>query len=218
MLIAILTFLAGGLMLLGYLLYIQGSLRKEIEPNPTTWLMFSYGTVLLTVLELDRGAGWELSVVPITCSLLGVLVALICARRGKMRWPKDWEDRASFVTDITLTIGYVSAWYFLVAGYIHPDERDMWNLLFLILSNATTITAFTPILRATKSDPSHERSLPWFVWSLSYLSLGILTYLQNGLWTEFLIYPVMNTVLHLTVGILALPKRRERKLSEAASN
>jgi Ca2+/Na+ antiporter len=158
-----LAMISGALMFLGYALYIGLTLKRDVEPNPTTWLMFAYGTVLLTILELDR-LGWNpealmgVLVVPIACSISGVIVALICLRRGTLRWPSDWEDRISFITDLILTAGYVTAGVLLAVGYIVPEQREFASLLFLICSNLTAITAFVPILRHTRRDQSAERS------------------------------------------------------------
>ncbi len=45
--------LAGLFQLTGYVLYYTHVVKGEGKPNPLTWLMFGYGTVLLTTLELD---------------------------------------------------------------------------------------------------------------------------------------------------------------------
>lgn len=45
--------LAGLFQLAGYVLYYTHVVKGEGKPNPLTWLMFGYGTVLLTTLELD---------------------------------------------------------------------------------------------------------------------------------------------------------------------
>ena len=62
--------LAGALQLIGYLLYLRD---EEIEPNPVTWLMFAYGTILLTLLEWDRQASGAELALPAVCSCYGDL-------------------------------------------------------------------------------------------------------------------------------------------------
>jgi hypothetical protein len=42
-----LSLLSGLLQAAGYVIYVRGSLRHEILPNPTTWLLFAYDTTLL---------------------------------------------------------------------------------------------------------------------------------------------------------------------------
>lgn len=202
-------------MLLGYVLYIAKSLRHEIEPNPLTWGMFSYGTVLLTGLEYVRGASWELLILPITCSTLGIVVAIISVyqaiRHRKMEMPDKW-DRRSFYLDVAITVAYFGGLYLLVHGKITPELYGIANIVLLGLSNVGAIPAFFPILRNTHSEPHRERAWPWLVWSSSYVVLGVLTYLQVGHVNELVVYPALNAVLHGLVGLLALPHRRRKEM------
>lgn len=206
-------------MVLGYRIYMK---IQEIEPNPATWFMFSYGTFFLFVLELDTivesGNLWTgegmLLLLPLFCTIGGITIALRCWSRGKLRWPEHAADRAAFSADLLLTVLYLAAWGALFFNYVTPEFRDLTTLIFLIGSNATALTSFAPLLRATKEDPSDERAFPWMVWALSYAVLGVATYLEAGFWTVLMIYPVLNTILHASVGILALPHRRKRKANE----
>lgn len=207
-------YVAGVLMLLGYVLYIRQTLRHEIEPNPTTWTMFAYGTGLLTVLEADRSASFVLLIVPAACALCGLWVAGICLKRGKIKWPDERENQISFVTDLLLTIAYITAWLLLVFGQIVEEQRAFATLVFLVCSNLTTITAFIPLLRQAKRNPGDERAFPWVVWTFSYATLAVATFYEAGLWTELMIYPIMNTFLHGLVATLALPHRRKQKYLE----
>ncbi len=211
--LTVLAFVSGALMLLGYVLYIGGSLKRDIDPNPTTWLMFAYGTLLLTVLEAKSGAGWALLVVPATCAALSAVVALILRRRGKLRFPTEWRERIMLIVDVGLTIGYVWVW---TIGRTELDEtmRNLLTVRFLIISNASTLVEFVPLLASTRAEPYHERALPWMVWATSYAVLGVATYLEDGLFTWLMLYPAMNFALHFLVGALALPQRRRRELDK----
>lgn len=208
----------GILMFLGYVLYIKKCLRREIEPNPLTWFMFSYGTVLLTWLEHERGASWELLILPITCSILGIVVAFISIyqviRFKRMEMPDGW-DTSSFVLDLCLTAVYLWGFYQVSHGLLSLEWFGLINVFLLGFSNFGAIPAFVPIIRKTHKEPHHERAWPWLIWSSSYVVLGVLTYLQVGHANELIIYPVVNAVLHGCVGLLALPHRRKRKMYEA---
>jgi len=216
--VEILGIAAGLLQALGYVFYIQKSLRKEVDPNPATWLMFAYGVALLTILEWDRDASFTLLVLPIVCGVMSIFLAILCWRRGTLRWPTKWEDKwelGAFKGDIGLTTLYASAWFLYAFAFLNEEERSFWALLFLIGSNATTFTAFIPILRSTYVHPSRERMLPWLVWTSAYCLLGGATILEEGVWTELLIYPVSNAFLHGAVAVLARPQRRLRwKIAE----
>lgn len=211
-----LGYIASGLMIFGYWIYIRHALVDGFDPNPSTWLMFAYGTALLTVLEFDKDAEWHLLLTPIACSLLSIWVALICRRRGKLRWPDAWEDRIAFILDILLTIAYVSAWavatYSLVPSFTEADREDA-ALLFLICSNLTTVTAFMPLLISTFRKSGEEYAPAWTVWTLSYIVLGIATFREEGTFaTELMLYPVLCTIMH---GLVALLSRQTMRRAAA---
>lgn len=207
-----LGYISSALMILGYWIYIRHALVDGFDPNPSTWFMFAYGTTLLTVLEFDKDAEWYLLLTPIACALLSIWVALICWRRGTLRWPYAWEDRIAFILDILLTIAYVSAWciatYGLIETFTEADREEAAHL-FLIFSNMTTVTAFAPLIIATFRNPSEEYAPAWTVWTLSYITLGIATFQSEGtMLTELMIYPVLCTILHGLVAVLARSSMR----------
>ena len=208
MLTAALGIIAGLLQALGYFFYIYLTLKRGLRPNATTWFMFAYGTLLLTVLEFDRDAGWALLILPITCTVLGVLVAGICWYLGTLKWPDDWGDRTAFVMDVFLTFCYLSSWVLQERGALTQTQTRFAVAAFLVASNLTALTSFGPLLREAWREPEHERYEPWLVWSLAYTTLGIGTYLTVGLWSELMLYPLLNAPLHGAVAWLARPCRR----------
>ena len=201
--LTVLAVLSGALQALGYGLYVRQSLRHEIEPNSATWFMFAYGTALLGVLEFSRGAEWELLLLPAVCATFSIGVAFICWKRGTLRWPEEWQDQLAFVADVVLTLCYMGAWRLTKSGVLDESERGYANLIFLICSNLTTLTAFLPLIRGAKQNSACERSWPWVVWTCAYTILGVATFAKEGLWTELMIYPVLNAILHARVAWLA---------------
>ncbi len=211
--------ISGFLQVLGYTVYIRESFRKEIDPNPATWLMFSYGTSLLAILEWDRDASLALLALPVACAGMSIIVAILCWLRGTLRWPRDWESQwaiRAFIADVGLTTAYFVAWVLNMSEILAEEGRSIAALVFLIGSNVTTFTAFTPILQEVYESPQKERALPWIVWTLAYTTLGVATILESGFWTELLIYPVCCTFLHGAIAWLARPERRLLRLSRAA--
>lgn len=209
--------LAGSLQILGYTLYIRKTLRSEVEPNPATWLMFAYGTTLLTILELDVGAALPLLILPISCAILGAYVAYLCWHRGKLSWPKDVEDRIAFIADLLLTAAYLAAWYLLTRGTINESERKTLALLFLLFSNMTTVTAFIPLLRGAYRHPHKERPFAWIVWTSAYIVLGIATGQEHGFVSMLLVYPASSALLHGLVALLSRRTRRRHRHARLAS-
>lgn len=208
---------SGLLQALGYIVYIQKSLRKaatpsgaseesartEIEPNPTTWFMFAYGTATLTVLEWDREANWLILILPVTCAVLSLRVAAICMSQGKLKWPKSRVDVLAFLMDVSLTFAYISVWVASQKAVITTAEHRELVLLFLVLSNLSTLVSFIPMIRGVIQDPETEHPLPWFIWTCAYGSLGFVTASEYGFMSVFMIYPAMNFFLHLLVGACA---------------
>ena len=223
---------AGLLQILGYTFYIRKTLRNEVEPNPATWLMFAYGTTLLTILEFDVGAEWHLLFLPVACAILGVYVAFLCWHRGTLSWPKDREDQIAFIADLCLTAIYVTAGILLWRGAISEESRTLLSFVLLFASNATAITAFTPLIRGAIANPHREHPYAWVAWTFAYLLLADATYREHkaGELTEFslpfvggtlhfeidlvlvslMVYPVLNAVLHGAVAVLSRKRRKKR--------
>lgn len=201
--LAMLAIIAGLLQALGYYIYIRKSLRNEVEPNPTTWFMFAYGTVILTVLEFDLNANWTLLLLPVVCAVSAVFVALLCLKRGTLRWPKHAIDKSAFVVDVGLTLAYIGVWYAASQNLVSEGERTLLILTFLVLTNLSTIVEFTPLMKGTLEDPRSEHPFPWFIWTAAYATLGYVTYYESGWTSEFMLYPAINTALHAIVCVLA---------------
>ena len=230
---------AGVIQLIGYILYWKLVVTAAGKlPNPLTWLMFGYGTILLTVLEFDVGATWDELYLPIVCAICGLGVAIIIWLRSykatKRRWPKEWTmrqvdlwDGMSLATDYVVTFGYVVAWVVFTWGALNEEGRYISLMVFLFCSNISTVFNFVPILRDTRVNPGHEHWLPWAVWTMSYMLLTIETWNRDGVimptswdmnawntsfvdWIWLLIYPVSNMFFHALVSLLALPARQRR--------
>lgn len=202
--ITTLAVVAGLLQALGYAVYFFKSVRHETEPNPTTWLMFAYGTTLLTVLEWDREATPTLLILPIVCATLSVGVAILCKVRGTLKWPSDQYSRAALMTDVSLTVGYVLVALASFTPFVTDEQRTVLALAFLVLTNMSTAVSFVPLLKDTWEDPKSEHPLAWSIWTMAYSTLGIVTFLEKGAWTELMIYPVSCALLHGLVGLFAL--------------
>ncbi len=208
--------IAGLLQFVGYVMYIKD---EHIDPNPVTWFMFAYGTILLTVLEWDSDATLAELILPSVCSAMSIYVSYRCWKKARIKnpqqwWPRDWwpedrRDKISFQIDIILTCGYVLAWTLLMADLLAEEQKAWAVLVFLVGSNLTTISSFVPLLRGTFNDPSIERSMPWVVWTLAYVLLIPITFFAQGtFWHELMIYPVLSAVFHGLVAWYARPQRR----------
>lgn len=210
--------LAGIVQIIGYGIYIYLDHTYEtIDPNPITWFMFAYGTFVLAILEWDSEATYAELIVPVVCSVGAIWVAWRCWQKARRHnpsswWPNDWWpndpwERGSFISDIVITIAYIGAWI-LASATLLTEEGRMWAvLIFLLLSNLSTFPQFWPIFSTTYKNPRREHWLPWFVWTVAYGLLGIVTYLTHGtFWHVLMFYPASNFILHAVVGIISLKK------------
>lgn len=189
------------LQIAGYAFYGSKVLKRDIQPNPTSWLMFAYGTTLVSVLEWDRGASLALLALPIACAISSIVVAIYALRKTGRWLPTHTLDRFSFSLDMMLTIVYVSTWLLLVNGVIFEKQKDVADLIILICWNAGVFTAFFPLLRQVYVHPQSEHAQPWLVWTIAYGMLCLVTLMEVGVFSELMLYPFINFVIH---GFIAL--------------
>ena len=215
----ILGLLAGLLQFVGYFTYIRHQGRDEIEPNPHTWLMFAYGTAVLTVLELDAILSHPehdlvttaLLILPIVCSFGAIWVFFVIWKKHRdpqktrnVWWPEDRTDQISLLVDIITTVAYVGIWLLLAWQIITGEIRVFYALVLLFLSNLSTFPGFVPMLREVWKTPETEDWRPWSIWSLAYLILTVATYLEVGtFWHALMFYPLSNALMHALVGVFA---------------
>ena len=207
---------AGVLQLLGYIFYIK---NDDIEPEPVTWFMFAYGTLILAVLEWDANATAAELILPTVCGTLAIYVSYRCWKKARQLdptkwWPEDWwpedtSDKLSFLGDIAITLAYIGAWLLAGAAFLTADSREMAVLAFLFLSNLSTFPSFYPLLHSTWKNPDKEYWVPWIIWSLAYTILAFVTWhTHNAFWHALMFYPASNAVMHGLVGIISLRKQK----------
>ena len=212
----ILGLLAGALYLLGSIVYF--SKLEKIDPNPVTWLMFSYGTLIIIVLEWDRDATWPELVLPIVDATLDLLIMFEVWRRarrderaregvarlwpGKLR-PQNRLERVSLYSDLTITALYVGAWTLSLVSLLPEESRQLAVAFFLAFSNLTVVTEFSPIVASTWRRPDREHWMPWILWTVGSGTLGYVTYMNHGWADPLMLYPMLSLVFCCLVGLLA---------------
>jgi hypothetical protein len=212
--------IAGLLQLLGYILYIR---NEDIDPEPVTWFMFAYGTLILAVLEWDANATIAELILPTVCGTLAIYVSYRCWKKARHLnpqkwwpedwWPEDYLDRISFIGDIAITVAYIAAWIFAGMAFLNTETRELAVLAFLFLSNLSTFPSFFPILHSTWKNPEREFWQPWIIWSLAYALLAWVTWSTHSeFWHALMFYPVSNALLHAIVGILSLRRNSHEKV------
>lgn len=202
------SLLSGLLQAVGYLLYFRGSLRSEILPNPTTWLLFAYDTTILVLLHATLGAEPMLLLLPAVCATCSIGVAVLSWARVGFAWPAQGVDRTALFACVALTAAYVALSIMGHHGWISAGLHRAAAIAILVFSNASTAVSFLPLLHSVRRHPASERPAPWLIWALAYLLLLMATLAIHG-WNELelVLYPICNLALHLAVAVLAAPAR-----------
>ncbi|MBI4090794.1 MAG: hypothetical protein HY422_02115 [Candidatus Komeilibacteria bacterium] len=201
------------LQIAGYTFYGSKILRRDILPNPTSWLMFAYGTSLIFVLEWDRDASLALLALPAACALSSIVVAVSTLRNTRSWWPEHLLDRFSFGFDVFLTVIYLSTWFLLVNGIIFEAQKDLADIIILVCWNIGIFTAFFPLLRQVYLHPQTEHAMPWIVWTSAYFMLTFATYVEVGGFSELMLYPLINLGVHAFIATHTATWRLRQGLS-----
>ena len=203
--------LSGLLQALGYFIYIKKSLSNEINPNPTSWMMWSYGTALIFVLEWSRNASAAMLVLPAVCSISSMAVAFICSQRGTFTWPQATADKLALYTDIALTLAIILIWALVAIQVLTVGEQEIANVSLLVIGATSSIITIVPLVRNTWENPSDEHWIMWAIWTLAYGSLLLATLLSEHWTWDLAIYPAINCCLHMAVAVLATRISRNHK-------
>jgi hypothetical protein len=214
--IALAAWLAAILQALAYLIYVRGAVQRRIEPNPTSWLMWAYGTGLIVIVESDLGIHPVLRLLPIVCTACSVLVAALCWQRHALRWPSDPGDRTALAVNLGVTAVYIAASVAAWCGQLPVASEHAGKIVLLICASAGTIVSYLPTLRSTRQNPRNEDWTPWAVWTSAYATLLLATIAAEGASfaaLQFWAYPVICIVLNGLVCWYALRARVTVSLS-----
>lgn len=195
--------LSGLLQALGYFVYVKKTLANEINPNPTSWLMWSYGTALVLILEWSHNASAAMLVLPAVCSISSMVVAFICSRRGTFKWPNETSDKIALYTDLTLTLTFIIIWILVSVQILDVGQQEVANISLLVIGATSSIITFVPLIRNTWGNPNDEHWIMWAIWTLAYGFLLLATILSDHWTWDLAIYPAINCCLHFTVALLA---------------
>jgi len=197
--------LSGVLQIAAYSVYYAKSRTHRITPNPTSWLMWSYGTLFVLILEFDRDAPLQILLLPAACALSSLAIAFLCWRSGTLRWPELLTDKAALSSDIALTFAYAGAWFLLAHELLSPEGREAAVILILVFTTLSTFVTFIPMVHHTWDHPEEEHWLPWVMWTIAYGLLGVTTLMADHWTPELMLYPINCMLLHGAVAYLSRP-------------
>lgn len=192
---------AGVLQASAYFLYTYLVLQEETVPNGMSWLMWAYGTSVFFFIEFDIQAPISVLILPGVCALCACIVSGYSFYKSSYI-PPERSDYVALVVDVSLMTGYLTLLYSVGTGQIQTDLYISIGLIFLVLTSLSTFVTFYPILRTTYENPKCENPIPWFIWTVAYALLLCTVLIENMTW-EYMIYPIINMILHGATGLLS---------------
>lgn len=204
------AWVAAALQAVAYGVYLRRAWDGRIDPNPTSWLMWAYGTGLVVVLESDQGIHPALRLLPTVCAGCCMAVAGLCWRRGSLRWPEERTDGVALGIDLTATGIYAAVSLAVTAGSMSWALANAGKGILLVCLSVGTVVSFVPMLRSTREEPTAEDPTPWTIWTGAYTLLLIATIGSEGASLhalQFWFYPAICAVLSGMVAWYALQPR-----------
>ncbi len=203
----------------GYRIYIRYLRKEETDPNPTTWFMVAYGSMVMFALEgfaIDASDNFSVKTVmkyavvlqPVLCFYFNLQIMRMMWRQGRWRAPNSMLEWIALILDLMISVILllkkgldVLVEKFGLYGLIDLQFIPSTQMVFvlLVLSNLSMVLCFLPLLDSVRKDRTSERVTPWIIWLFSYFALIWLTAIEHGWHNELMIYPVLSAVLHLAV-------------------
>lgn len=182
--------LAGLVQIVGYVWYVSYVVRGVIKPNTSSWVIWTYGNVLVCWSYIASSEALTLKeTLPLVCSIAGVISSLIFLALKKFKWPEKRYEWGILIADILITI------YWVVTGETQITQ---------ILLQVSVFLSFIPIVKDTREHPKQERPGPWFIWSVAYL---LLFFAQSSQDFWMWIYPLQYLIWHFVMGMISAKPR-----------
>ena len=197
--ILMLGIFSGILQFIGYCVYALNVSKDRIKPNPASWLIWSYGNILVClsyIFLVEWNFTFAAEILPIVCSISCVIMALYFTYIGKFRPLLSFEKKIIFFF-LFVTLIWISS------EFLGLTILSVNSIHILLLVSAAV--AFIPIYKEVFDDPSAEHPHAWFIWAFAYLVLLVIVLVEGGD-LESILYPVLYAVLHGVVGVMAYKK------------
>ena len=194
-------------MSLGYVLYIDFVITGEVAPNTTSWLLWAFGGLIeawsfYKVVQISSSGSKQipLTLTPLVCAVFAIAIALVGLSFGRFSMPGGWELAFAGV-DIAVVVAY-----FTIKEL--TGEKSRAALVANALMVVDIFVSFIPIWVSTWLMPAGEQPLTWALWTVSYVMLGAVGYLQiHKHWKErawLMVYPLTSAVFHGAIAVIVL--------------
>src|SRR3989344_395304 len=172
-----------------FMLFNRNMFKGE-KPNTASWNLWVLLTVVNTSSYFTMNGDWMKLSLPLADAVLCLVTWLLALLLGRFQLP----PRRDYLP-IGLTIGALIIWKVSSAS----DANMFTQVPFLI--------SFIPSF--THARNGEVEAKPWVIWTVSFVLNILLVSIRNSGWHDF-VYPVLATVLHGAVAVIAL--RYPRKL------
>jgi hypothetical protein len=176
--------ISGVLQIAGYTVYNLKVKSGRIDPNASSWAIWTFGSILNLVSYAQIAQDWVKEILPACCAASCVVTFLLALKWGKFSKPpkSDWMI-------LLLDIVIIAVWYTLSATEA--------NLLYQV----STIFSFIPLIRGLMNGDK-EDPIPWGIWTVAYALLTVAVCMRWEKWQD-VVYPLNCLILHFIVQYLA---------------
>jgi hypothetical protein len=172
--------------LLFYLQTARGAVRGELQPNPTSWLIWSCNDTLILVGSLSMGA-WNTLWVPLVYAVLGWFIFALALRNDR-RSPSPLE----WLCLLGACFGWVAYFW----------EGGLWAI---VLGSLVNSVGCIPTIKGALYAPEKE-SLP--VWFLIWFSVFFMSLSCERFEFSLVLFPVSSFV-NVSAVLVALMWHRQ---------
>lgn len=173
--------LSGLLALLFYAQTARGAVSGKVQPNPTSWLIWSFNDTLILAGSLSLGA-WNTLWVPIVYAVLGWGIFALALRSDK---------RAPNRSESLCLLGACAGW----VAYFY--EGGVWAI---VLGSLVNCIGCLPTIRAALQAPEKESLSAWI---LIWFSVFCMSLSCERLEFSLLLFPV-SSVVNVSVIVAAI--------------
>jgi len=177
---------------MAYVLYNWKNLAGATHPNVSSWMVWSFITILNFTSYKKLTGDWVKSLLPTASAVMCILTAVLAFRTGSF-------CSLSGTDLVCLLIGIVAGlcwWIF--------KSKDFVETLVQIILEIALVIGFVPTLIGVTHNPPSEPWMSWLLWTSSFGTQYFVVKLTwRGKLIDFL-YPVNMFLFHGAVFVLAL--------------
>ena len=173
-------------------IYNRKAINRESAPSRATWALWGFMSTLNAISYTSLSGD-------LVKAILGIVDAFACVGTFFVVLRYQGTMKLTQNEKIALGIGLAA----IVAWYIF--RRALYASAIL---QVAVFVSFVPVLIHTWKEPAREPKMPWFLWTVVYISNFVLVIARHGSWKDML-YPINYIILHGAVWMLTLRQPKQ---------